>query len=228
MKSILLVDDEPQILKSLESLFLSTNLYNVYLAESAEQAFDILGANEIDLIISDMKMPQVDGYQLLKQVRERYPNVLRVILSGFTDEKHVFKALQKNIVKLYIFKPWEDEKLLNIVKQLIDTEDLLSNANLLSIINNIDHLPTIKANYQRILNLIEQDADMLQVSKEIEKDQSIAIRILHLANSAYFGIKTGSVRQAVSYIGLQNTRNLVITTSILNMLEGAGAGREKR
>jgi HD-like signal output (HDOD) protein/CheY-like chemotaxis protein len=218
---ILFVDDEPQILKSLEGLFINTN-YVIFLAESAELALNILAENKIDIIVSDMKMPQVDGYQLLSQVREKYPNVLRVILSGYADEKLVFKALQKNIVKLYIFKPWDDERLVSIIEHLLESERMLLDKNLLSIINNIEELPTIKANYQRILNLIEHDVDILQVSKEIEKDQSIAMKILHVANSAFFGIKTGSVRQAVSYIGLQNTRNLVITTSILNTMSSSG------
>lgn len=64
----------------------------------------------------------MDGYQLLRMVKDQYPRVLRVVLSGYSDEKLVIKALQQNIAKFYIFKPWNNEKLLKLVEQIFDTE----------------------------------------------------------------------------------------------------------
>lgn len=221
-KKVLFVDDEVQILKSLTRLFIDTD-YEIFTAESGIEALEALTRNEIDLIISDMRMPEMDGYQLLCEVKKKYPSVLRVILSGYSDEKTVFKSLQQNIAKLYIFKPWENEKLLKIVNQIFETEELLKDSNLLLLVNNTEGLPTIKTNYQRIINYIENDGEMSQIARLIELDQSIATKILQVANSAYYGVKTGSIKQAVTYLGLLNIKNLVVSTSIIDTFEEKGS-----
>lgn len=222
MKKILFVDDEAQILKSLLRLFMDTE-YEIITAESGEAALKILEKEEINMVVSDMRMPNMDGYTLLTRVKELYPGIMRMVLSGYSDEKVVFRALQKNIAKLYMFKPWENDKLLDIIVQMFETEEILKSSNLLLLINNIENLPTIKANYQRIMQLIDNDADISMIVSEIEKDASIATKILHVANSAYFGAKTGSVKQAVSYIGLNNTRSLILSTSIIDTMSNTGA-----
>jgi len=147
MKRILFVDDEVQILKSLTRLFIDTD-YDVLTAESGAEALKVLENEEVNLVVSDMRMPNMDGYQLLCKVREKYPKILRVILSGYADEKIVFKALQQNISKLYLFKPWNNDLLLKLVEQIFETEDLLSNSDLLLLINNIEELPTIASSFQ--------------------------------------------------------------------------------
>lgn len=221
MKKILFVDDEMQILKALMRLFMDTQ-YEIITAQSGIEALEILKNEHINLIVSDMRMPNMDGYELLLKVKELYPKVMRIILSGYSDEKVVFKALQKNIAKLYMFKPWENDKLLALVDQMFETEDVLNNTNLLTLINNIENLPTIESNYQRIINKIDEDSDVALISSLIENDVAMAAKILHVANSAFFGAKTGSVKQAVSYIGLQNTKQLVLSTSIIESMIDTG------
>ncbi|MFA9376059.1 MAG: HDOD domain-containing protein [Lachnotalea sp.] len=217
MKKILIVDDEVQILKALVRLFMDTE-YEIVTAEGGAEALKILEQEQFNMVISDMKMPYMDGYELLSKVKELYPKTVRIILSGYSDEKVVFHALQKNIARLYVFKPWNNDKLIRIITQLLETEDILTSSNLLKLINNIEDLPTIKTSYQRIINLINDDMDLSLISSEIEKDISIAAKILNVANSAFYGSKTGSIKQAVSYIGLQNTKKLVIATSIIDTM----------
>jgi len=224
VKNILIVDDEVQILKALVRLFMDTD-YEIVIAEGGEEALKILEKQQFNMVISDMKMPYMDGYDLLSKVKELYPKTVRIILSGYSDEKVVFHALQKNIARLYVFKPWKNDELIQIVTQLLETEDILNNSNLLNFINNIENLPTIKANYQHIINLINDDTDISTISNEIEKDISIAAKILNVANSAFYGSKTGSVKQAVSYIGLQNTKNLITSISIIDTMSENSAAK---
>lgn len=226
MKKILFVDDENQILKSLVRLFMDSE-YEIITAEGGEQALEILKENKVDLVISDMRMPNMDGYELLNYIKHQYPETMRMILSGYSDEKVVFKALQKNIAKMYMFKPWDNAKLLETVDQIFETEEILKGSQLLRPINNIENLPTIKANYQRILQLIEGEVNVAEIASEIERDTAISAKILHVANSAFFGAKTGSIKQAVSYIGLQNTKSLILSTSIIDSMETSGsAGKQ--
>jgi len=226
MKKILFVDDETQILKALGRVLMDTD-YKVNTVDSGEMALEFLKHNNVDLIISDMRMPFMDGYELLSKVKLLYPNIIRIILSGYSDEKVVFNALQKNIAKLYIMKPWENDKLLTIIDQVFKTEEILTSVNLLTLINGTEHLPTIKESYQRILQLIDKESDLSNIALEIERDQSIASKLLHVANSAYYSAKTGSLKQAITYIGIQNTRNLVISTSIIEGFKSNSIVKEK-
>lgn len=220
-KVILLVDDEAQVLKALVRTLIDTE-YQVITAGSGAEALELLEKNRIDLVMSDMRMPNMDGYDLLMKIKEKYPSILRIILSGYSDESVVFRALQRNIAKLYIFKPWENDKLIKLIEQLFETEELLKNSNLLALVNDVEQLPTIKTNFQRILESIENGAEMSEISRYIEHDQSISTKILQIANSAYYGVKTGSIRQAITYLGLSNVRSLVMSASIVDSFNSIG------
>lgn len=219
MKSILFVDDEVQILKALKRLFHNSN-YEVLFAENAKEALQILTTRSVDLIVTDVRMPDMDGYQLLRIVKEKYPLTLRVTLSGYTDSKNILKALEDNLAKLYIFKPWDNQELLTTIDRLFEVQALLNNTNLLALINNITDLPTVPTLYKDICQLIEEDSSIDHIAKKIEMDQSIASKILRVANSAFYGAKTGNIVQAIMYIGLTNVKNIVLSNSVFNEFGG--------
>ena len=212
-KRILFVDDEKQILRALRRLFVQSD-YEVSFANSAKEALEILEKNEVELLITDIRMPEMDGFELLREVKANYPLTLRVALSGYTDNNKVFNALEDNLAKIYLFKPWDNRELLNIIDQLFELESLLKNKNLLNLINNVDKLPTVPNLYTELSNLVEKDANVDQISKKIEEDQSIASRVLRVANSAFYGAKTGSISQAIMYIVLINVKNIVLSNAI--------------
>ncbi len=220
-KKILFVDDELQILKSLNRLFMDTQ-YELFTAESGKMALEILATEKIDMIITDMRMPEMDGCQLLERVKKLYPNSLRIILSGYTDKNTILEALKNNTAKLYILKPWENDKLLLLVDQLFETENLLRDSELLGLINRIDELPTLKNSYCQIMDLVDRDADLVEISNAIEKDQSMATKILHIINSAFYEVKTGSVKHAITYLGLSNIRNILFPTAIIDSFTMSG------
>lgn len=220
MKKILIVDDELPILKSLSRVFFDTD-YTIHTAESGAAALEFLKENDVDLIISDMRMPLMDGYELLSRIKAAYPNIIRVILSGYAEEDSIFKALLHSIAKFYIMKPWSNEKLLEYIGQIFETEDRLKSNELLILINNIERLPTIESSYQKILNLIETDEETSFIASEIEKDFAISTKLLQIANSAYYGVQTGSVKSATVYLGLQNLRSLIYATSIMSSFRSA-------
>ncbi|MDA3845775.1 MAG: response regulator [Vallitaleaceae bacterium] len=216
MKTILFVDDETQILKAFVRAFVDSE-FDVITADSGEEALKTLETTKVDLVISDMRMPGMDGYDFLSKVKTQYPDVLRIILSGYSDEKIVFKALQKNVAKLYMFKPWENEKLKNTIINVLETQDILCDHDLLTLINNVEQLPTIPDNYVKVIRLIEEDRNTADISRAIERDQSMASKVLHVANSAYYGGTTGSIQQAVAQIGLKGTRELVLSASVIDV-----------
>ena len=218
LNRILFVDDESQILRSITRLFMDTE-YEVLTAGSGAEALDILEVEQVDVIVSDMKMPKMTGYELLNEVKKRFPNIVRIILSGFSDERIVFDALQKNIAKLYILKPWENAVLINTIEKVFQIENVLrNNEKVLKLLNNAEELPTIKTSYQKIINVIESGEEIYKVVEAIEGDNSIVIKLLHIVNSSYYSIKTGSIKRAVAYLGLDNIKNIVIASAFIDGL----------
>ena len=214
-KKILFVDDELQILKSLTRLFMDTD-YELFTADSGKAALAILAKEQIDLVITDMRMPIMDGFELLQKIQETHPHVLRIILSGYSEKNTILNALQKNLAKLYIMKPWDNNALLQVVNQIFETENILCDDNLIKLIHNTDDLPTVKNSYHQIMNLFDNNADVGKIASVIEKDPAIATKLLHIINSAFYELKTGNIKQTIAFLGLSTTKNIVLATSIVD------------
>jgi HD-like signal output (HDOD) protein/ActR/RegA family two-component response regulator len=227
MKRILVVSNDSDAQRSMSETF-NNSEYELVTAESGLWALDLLEAVDIDLIISDLRIPLMTGYDLLAKVKEKYPNVIRIIMSSIAEEAAVFKAILNNVAKFYILKPLGNLRLLEYIGQIFETEEILKSKDLLYLINNIEKLPTIQASYQKILNMIERDADTSAIADEIEKDYSISSKLLQIANSAYYGLQTGSVKHATIYLGLQNLKSLVYSTSILNSFDSVSPNAQQR
>lgn len=218
MKRILCVDDEVEILRSLKRAFILSD-YEIFVASSAEEAFIIMRDNEIDMIISDMRMPIVDGYKFLSQVKMLYPDIIRIMLSGYSDEKLIIKAVQENIVKSYIFKPWENKLLLGTVEKIFKLQDDMKDKNIDKIVGKFHDIPTISRSYKSIKESIEEDLDFDIIAELIERDSAITAKILRIANSAFYGINTADIKKAITYLGMNNIRDIVMSTSIFESFE---------
>ncbi|RME29631.1 MAG: response regulator [Deltaproteobacteria bacterium] len=121
--TILFVDDEANVLNALRRT-LRKEPYEIFLAQSAEEAFDILRENDIDLVVSDHLMPSMDGLTFLKKVRELYPSVIRVILTGHADLQMAIEAINEGEVFRFLTKPWMDVELKMTLKHIFDYIDL--------------------------------------------------------------------------------------------------------
>jgi len=227
MKRILVVSNDNEVQSAMQQTFQGSD-YEIVTAESGLWALELMEAVDIDLVISDLRIPLMSGIDLLTKVKEKYPNVIRIIMSGITEEAAVFKAILNNIAKFYILKPWGNLRLLEYINQIFETEDILRSKDLLNLISNIEKLPTIQASYQKILNMIERDSDTSAIADEIEKDYAISSKLLQIANSAYYGLKTGSVKHATIYLGLQNLKSLVYSTAILNTSDSGSSDIQTR
>lgn len=216
MQKILFVDDERPLLNSFERILMDYD-YEIFTAESGKEALEILEEeSNIDLIISDMRMPYMDGYELLSKVKQEYPHTVRVLLSGYADESIVYKALQKNIAKLYLMKPWNTSYLLQEIEHIFSTEASFDSEVLSNIVNNSITLFEVNNNYKNILELVERDMDIDILVEEISKDISISTSILRIANSAFFKAKTNSIKDAIIYIGNQSLYTFLKTASLIS------------
>ena len=131
--TLLLVDDEPSILSALRRLLRKSG-YVIHTAESGKAGLEILEREPIDLVISDMRMPEMDGARFLEQVRARWPDTVRLLLTGYSDVTSTIDAINRGGIYRYIAKPWNDDDLVLIVRDALERQRLThENARLLAL-----------------------------------------------------------------------------------------------
>jgi len=128
--TILCVDDEESILSSLNRL-LRKEGYKILTASSAKEGLKLLEENKVNLVITDQRMPEMDGAHFLAKVRESYPTVIRIMLTGYTDVDAIADSINKGHIYKMFFKPWNNENLKLEIKQVLQYYDLVeTNKNL--------------------------------------------------------------------------------------------------
>ena len=120
---IMIVDDDPHVLSSLERLLLRDN-YQVFKADNAYEALTQLEKEPVDLIISDLRMPDMSGLELLTQVKARFPDIIRIILTGYAEIESIISAINQGEVYRFLTKPWNDFEIRFAIKQALERRDL--------------------------------------------------------------------------------------------------------
>ncbi len=121
--TLLFVDDEPNILSALRRLFRPLG-YKIHTAEGGAEGLALLEQEPVDLVISDMRMPNMDGAQFLEQVRQKWPDTMRILLTGYADVSSTIAAINKGEIYRYIAKPWDDNDITLLVKHALERKDL--------------------------------------------------------------------------------------------------------
>ncbi len=121
--TLLFVDDEPNILSALKRLFRPIG-YRIFTAGGGAEGLALLEQEAVDLVISDMRMPNMDGAQFLEQVRHKWPDTMRILLTGYADVSSTIAAINKGEIFRYVAKPWDDNDIVLLVKQALDLKNL--------------------------------------------------------------------------------------------------------
>jgi len=129
--TILCVDDDANILSALKRM-LSLEGYSVTTTESAREAIELLMAHTYDLIMTDLRMPEMDGIALLKEIKDLYPSMTRVMLTGNADLESAKQAINEGQVYKYLSKPWDESETFAVIQEAVvmaqkkRAQDLLS------------------------------------------------------------------------------------------------------
>jgi len=123
-RTVLFVDDEEKVLSSLKRGLLDES-YNKLFATSGKEALELLKQNEVHVIVTDMKMPEMTGLDLLRIVKQEYPHIVRVVLSGYTQITTLLTAINQGEIFRFITKPWKlEEEFKGVVRQAIEHYNL--------------------------------------------------------------------------------------------------------
>ncbi len=216
VKNILFVDDEPAVLDGLRNLLRKQrHRWHMTFAQGGKAALEELEKAPFDVVVSDMRMPGMDGAELLRNVKERYPGTARVVLSGHADQEMVTRALP--VAQQYLSKPCDGEQLRGVIDRVCELQALVAGTAVRDIVGRLDKLPSIPETYLRLTKAIANpDTGMEEISKVVQRDPAMCAKVLQLVNSAYFGLARplASVAQAVSYLGLDLLKGLALTLDV--------------
>lgn len=166
--SLLFVDDEPSILSALRRLF-RPHGYRIFTAEGGAAGLAVLEQQQIDLVVSDMRMPEMDGASFLKQVRARWPKVMRILLTGYADIGSTVSAINEGEIYRYIAKPWDDNEILSIVREATERQRLeAENQRLSQLIQaQNEELKALNSNLEH--KVAERTAELSQALSFVEQ-----------------------------------------------------------
>lgn len=218
-RKILFVDDERNVLDGLRRMLHGMrHEWEMAFVESGSEALEILSREPFDMVVTDMRMPGMDGSQLLTRVQELHPRLVRIILSGYSDQETVFKSVR--VAHQYLSKPCDPETVKSTLSRALALRDFLADEALIRVISRIETLPSAPSIYHEVMQeLGRPDTSIHAVEKIISKDVSMTAKILHLANSAFFGHRrsVNNLERALVRLGFDTVVALVISVHVFSI-----------
>ncbi|NTV52039.1 MAG: HDOD domain-containing protein [Candidatus Firestonebacteria bacterium] len=222
-KRILFVDDEANVLQALQRMLRTLrDEWDIETADSGPAALARMAAASFDVIVSDMRMPGMDGAQLLAEVRQRYPQTIRIILSGQSDQESILRSVGPT--HQYLSKPCSAEMLKSTVGRACAIRDILSQDTLRQLLSKIHNLPSLPSLYLEVMKELQSpDASIERVGRIIAKDPAMSAKILQLVNSAFFGFPTRITHpsRAVTILGLEKVKALVLSIHVFSEFQAS-------
>jgi len=220
-RNVLFVDDEPMVLQGLGRMLRSErNNFNTSFAASGPEALSLLAKEHFDVVVTDISMPQMTGLQLLAEVRDLYPDTVRIILSGEPDLEMSMKSV--NVSHRFLNKPCDPEVLKSTILRTCRLSDFLRNDSMKKTLTRIDSLPSMPSIYLEITEELQsRDASIQRVGKIISRDVALTSKILQLVNSAYFSLPRhiSSPEHAAILLGINIIKSLVLVSQIFKKFE---------
>jgi HD-like signal output (HDOD) protein/CheY-like chemotaxis protein len=222
MKRILFVDDEPNVLEGLRGLLRKQRKeWEMTFVTSGEQALQELLAAPYDVIVSDMRMPKMDGSALLKRVQQDYPHVVRIVLSGQTEQEVSRRMV--HVAHQFMSKPCDGRELQQTIERACKLQALLEHPALRQAVGQIGQLPIKPSIYTKLVQVLENpNSSMADAASVVEKDIGTASKMLQVVNSAFFGLpnRVADVKTAVSYLGLEMVKMLALSVEMRESQKG--------
>lgn len=227
MQTMLFVDDEPRVLQGLQrQLRGMREQWDMHFVDSGFKALEFMASTPVQVIVTDMMMPGMDGAQLLAEVVARSPETIRLVLSGHADREAVLRLVGP--AHQYLSKPCNPDELRAAIQRSLSMRDLLSDEKLKQVVSRIPCLPSLPSLHAELTaELRSDDPSLERVSETISRDIGMATKVLQIANSAFFGLSqpAANVHEAVMYLGLTTIRALVLSVQVFSQFD-ANAVRE--
>jgi HD-like signal output (HDOD) protein len=221
-KRILFVDDDSAALEALQrALRARAGEWALRFVLSGEQALEELTREPCDVIVSAVRMAAMDGVQLLRSVSERWPQTVRIAISGLTDLTESLRVLP--LAHQYLAKPCRPAQLDHVIARCLALRETLSGARVQATIGRIRQLPARPRIFARLqVIMAHNNVTARDVGQLIMGDAVITAKVLQIANSAFFrrARRIANIEQAVMYLGFSGVRNLVMCAEVFSRWPG--------
>jgi HD-like signal output (HDOD) protein len=221
MKRILFVDDDQNVLDGVQNLLRRQRReWDMAFVLTAGAALREMETATFDVVITDMRMPVMDGAAFLEVVKEKHPSVARIVLSGQARREAVMRAVP--VAHQYISKPCDADHLRTVIDRVCNLQSLLRDEKIRQVIGRVDRLPSLPRSYSELTQaLARPDVGLAQLVAIVETDPAMSAKVLQLVNSAYFGLaqRTSSIFDAIRYLGVDLLKGLALTSNVFAAIE---------
>jgi len=217
---IIFVDDEPEVLEGLRLMLYSKRPeWDMSFVGTGAEALKLIQEVPHDVVVSDMRMPGMDGAQLLRAVQEQSPETVRIILSGYSDQESVMRTVK--LAHRYLSKPCPPAAMKQAIEKALRLRDIILSVQLKQLISRIESLPALPELYSRLtMALLNEGSSLQSIGDIIAQDVGMSASILRLVNSSFFGLPTrvASVQHAVKLLGTETIRVLVLSIHLFSTI----------
>lgn len=221
MVNILFVDDEPNILDGLQRMLRPMrHEWEMSFALGGSLALSLIREKKIDIVITDMKMPGMDGAELLQKISEEYPHIIRIILSGYSEREMIMRTV--GTAHQYLSKPCEADVLIGTIKRVCALRNLLTDNNLRQLVSQLPTVPSLPLLYTELIDeLAKTEPSTKKVGDVIKSDIGMTVKILQIVNSAFFGLRRtiSDSTQAVEFLGLDTISSLTLGLGVISQFQ---------
>ncbi|MGQ9854090.1 MAG: HDOD domain-containing protein [Candidatus Oleimicrobiaceae bacterium] len=215
-RRILFVDDESRVLQGLQRLLHPMRgAWEMHFATSGEAALALLAAQPFDVVVTDMRMPGINGAELLERVQQLYPQTVRIVLSGYSDHETVLRSV--GTAHQYLAKPCDSDLLRRVISRACGLRQLLAEERLTRLVAQMTTLPSLPDLYHKVLaELQAPNGSIHTVGELVAQDVGMTAKVLQLVNSAYFGLHqpVADPVQATIFLGMETVRALVLAVGV--------------
>lgn len=221
---VLFVDDEQRILDGLRlGLRQRRKQWEMVFVPSPQNALELLKQEPFDAVVTDMRMPRMDGAEFLAQVTSIQPETVRIVLSGQMDETAASRAAQ--VAHRFLAKPCDIATLDATIARTLAMRALLISPAIRVAIGGMGTLPSPPKTCLTLQRALHEEWSMSDVAQVVESDVAMASKVLQLVNSSFFGVPRtlASVAQAVAYLGVNSLRSLITAQAMFQAFAGVDA-----
>ena len=215
---ILFVDDEQSLLDGLRRTFRrKTNDWDMRFATSGKEGLELLQQAPADVIVSDMRLSEMDGIEFLRKVKTRYPNTIRFILSGYSDTSMIMDSV--GLSHQFFAKPCDPDLLIKAITYSNSLYRRINSREIQEVVCGLKSLPTPPHTYMRMSEELRKIEPSIEILSDIVRtDTAISVKILQMVNSAFFGIgqPIDDIGQATVFMGVENLKSLALIVGISN------------
>jgi len=221
MTRLLFVDDEPHVLEGLRRMMRRVrDQWDVRTAVSGQEALAIMAEWPADVVVSDMRMPHMNGVELLNRIAAEYPEAVRLILSGHTDREVIMQSAI--VAHQFLAKPCNAETMVSTLHRAKTVRDLLGNPTIRDIVGRTMQLPCLSSTYDDLMRVLGTEGSTVKdVADVVSRDLVLTARVMQLVNSSFFANPRpmDSIVDAVGYLGLDVVRGLVAAVKAFDGFE---------